>query len=67
MIDVGVSDYDLLHLQIVFPDQREDLLEVVARIDHHGFARILITDQGAITLQRPHRKNFVDHENIVTT
>ena len=39
VIDVRVSDHDLLDLQIVFADDRQHIVNVVAGIDDHGLAR----------------------------
>src|SRR5438477_3781252 len=36
-------------------------LDLVARIDDHGFTALLIADHRAVALQRPDRKYFMDH------
>src|SRR5438309_7211197 len=51
----------------MFLDEREDIFNIIPRVDDHGFMRGLIADDGAITLQRPDRNNFVDHGNIVAS
>ena len=56
-----MSDDDLLDLQAVLAHQREDAFNLIARIDDHGFVRAFVSDDGAVALQRPDRKNFVDH------
>jgi len=38
VVDVGVGDDDLLDLQVVLLDQRNDLFDVVTGIDDDGFA-----------------------------
>jgi hypothetical protein len=38
-----------------------DALDLVARIDHHGFASGLIPHNRAVAGQHPHRKDFMDH------
>ena len=50
MIDVGVRDHDLLDLQVMLADKRKDVLNIVAGIDDHGFARGLVTDDRAVAL-----------------
>jgi len=67
VVDVGVRDNDLLDLQIVFAEQSEDFIDIVAGVDHHGFARSLVADDGAVALQWADGKNFVDHEDIVAS
>jgi hypothetical protein len=66
MIDVGVRDDDLLDLQVMLADEREDVLNVIARIDDHGFAGGLVADDRAVALERSDGKDFVDHAFIVT-
>ena len=61
MIDVGMGDDDLFHLQLVPPDDREDVFDIVARIDDHRFARGFIADDRTIALQRADGKDFVNH------
>jgi hypothetical protein len=58
---VRMRNDNLLDLQIVFANQRENVVDVVARVNHHGFVRILVADHGAVALQRANRKDFVDH------
>ena len=50
-----------LTCEIVLSNQGENIFDVVARIDHHGFASGLVPDDGAVALQRPDGKDFVDH------
>src|SRR5882724_6659495 len=61
MVDVGVRDDDLLHLQIMLADDGGNVFNVVAGIDDHRFARGLVPNDGAIALQRAHWQNFVNH------
>ena len=44
MIDVSMSDDDLLDLQIMLTEKREDILNLVTGVDDHGFACILVGD-----------------------
>ena len=65
MIDVGVRDDDLLDLQVMLADERENVFNVVAGVDDHRFARGFVANDRAIALQRPDGKDFVDHASIV--
>jgi hypothetical protein len=67
VIDVGVGDDDLLDLQVVLAEEREDVLNVVAGVDDHGFASRFVADDRAVALQRPTGKDFVDHASIVNS
>ncbi len=67
VVDMGVRDDDLFDLQVVLADERENILDIIAGIDDHGFAGRLIADDGAVALQRTDRENFVDHGLIVAT
>jgi len=64
MIDVGVGDDDLFYYQVVLMDDGENILNIVARIDDHGFVCGLIADNRAVTLQRAHGKDFMNHSLI---
>jgi hypothetical protein len=65
MVDVSVRDDDLLDPQVVLGDERENVLNIVAGIDDHGFAAGFVADDGTVALQGAHWNNFVDHEFIV--
>jgi hypothetical protein len=65
VINVSVGDDDLLDLQVVLADKSKNVLNVVARVDDHGFPSSLVADYGAVALQRADGKNFMDHEDIV--
>jgi hypothetical protein len=47
-------------------DDPEHVIDVVAGVDDHRFARSFVADDRAITLQGSYRENFVDHRFIVT-
>src|SRR5258708_10544525 len=64
VIDVGVGYDDLLYYQVVLADDGENILNIVARIDDHGFVRGLVADDRAVTLQRADGKDLVDHSLI---
>ena len=61
MINVSVGDDDLLNLETVFFDEVENVFDIIAGINHHRFARSFVPDDRAVTLQRPDRKDFVNH------
>ncbi len=61
MIDVSMSDHDLLDFQVMFFDQSENVIDIVAGVDHHRFASDIVPDDGAIALQGSDRKDFVNH------
>jgi hypothetical protein len=65
VIDVGMGDDDLLDLQVVLADHREDVINIISRVDDHGFAGGLVADDGAVALQRADGEDFVDHGFIV--
>ena len=64
--NVRVRDHDLLHLQPMLLDQCQDVIDLVTGIDHHGFMRALIADDGAVALQRAHGNYFVDHKEALS-
>lgn len=67
VVDVGVSNDDLLDQQVMLAQEAENILNVVAGIDDHGFPSGLVADDGAVTLQRADGNDFVDHGNIVAS
>jgi hypothetical protein len=50
VIDVSVSHDDLLDFEIKLAEDSENVVDVVAGIDHHGFACGFISDNGAVAL-----------------
>src|SRR6266536_2472184 len=64
---MGVCDHNLFDLEVVFADERENFLNVVARVDDQGFASGFVANDGAVALQRADGENFVDHGFIVAT
>ena len=65
VVDVGVGDDDLFDLEIVLADESENVVDVVAGIDHHGLVGSLVADDGAVALEGADGKDFVDHWDIV--
>jgi hypothetical protein len=64
VVDVAVGDDDLLEGEAVFVEKGENLGDIVARVDDHGFAGGLVAENGAVALQRPNRKGFEDHNAL---
>jgi len=58
---VSVSDNYLLDLKIVPTNYFQNIVDIVAGIDHHRFMADLIPDDRAIALQWTDGENFVDH------
>jgi hypothetical protein len=67
VVDVGVSDDDLLDLKVVFLEKGEDVFEIITGVDDHCFAGGFVSDDGAVALQGADREYFVDHGDIVAT
>jgi hypothetical protein len=65
VVDVGMGDDDLLDLQVMLADKRENVFNVIAGVDDHRFARGFVADDRAVALQRPDGEDFVDHTSIV--
>ena len=59
-----MGDDDLFYFQFVLADDGENVFNVVARIDDHGFVRGLVADDRAVTLQRADGKDLVNHSLI---
>ena len=61
VVDVGVGDEDLLDGELVALQDGHDARDVIAGIDDDGFAGGLVTEDGAVALQRADGEDFVDH------
>ncbi len=61
VIDMGVGDDDRLHAQRMLLQNRENVVDVVAGVDHQRFARLLVAEDRAIALQHANGQDFVDH------
>jgi len=57
VVEVAVGDPDLLHRQPLLGDRGQQPRNLAARIDHRGLLRLLAPDDGAILLQRRHRRD----------
>jgi hypothetical protein len=61
VINVCVSNDDLFDLEIVLADEGENIFDVIARINHHGFTGDVVPDHRTVALERPHGEDFVNH------
>lgn len=61
VIDVSVGDDDLLYGEPVLVEDADDAGDVVAGIDHDGFAGDLVAEDGAVALERADDEDFMDH------
>ena len=41
--------------------ERQNIFDLVARINHHSFTGDFVPDDGAVAVQRTHGKDFVNH------
>jgi hypothetical protein len=61
VIDVSMGNDDVFDLEIVFSDDGENIFDVIARINHHGFTSDFVSDDRAVALKRANAKDFVNH------
>ncbi len=61
MVDVRVRDHDGLHGQVVPGQHGENLIDLIARVDHNSFACDFVAEDRAIALEHSYRKNLVNH------
>jgi len=61
VVDVGVSQKDVLDLEFVIADRREQSVDFIAGIDDHALARALAADDESILVERGLRANFDNH------
>jgi hypothetical protein len=52
---------NLLQLELRLSQDLQDILDLIAGIDDHGFAGLLIADDRAVALQRPDWEDSVEH------
>jgi hypothetical protein len=62
MINVSVRDHNLFDLKVMFREECQHIGNVIARVNDHRFARGLVADDRTIALQRPDRKDLMNHE-----
>jgi hypothetical protein len=62
VVDVGMSDDDLLDGESVLAHSLKDILDVVTGIDDDSLVRMLVTNDGAVTAEDADGKDLVDHE-----
>src|SRR6516225_2823411 len=61
VIDMRMSDHDLLQLKVMLCQMCQDRIRIVARVDDNGVVRGFVAQYGAVALQHSHRKGFDDH------
>ena len=66
VVNVCVCYHNLLQDKVLAAQDVEDVFHFIAGIDDHGFMRLLVADDRAVTLQRTNRKYFMDHSKVVT-
>src|ERR1700730_12245661 len=49
MIDVSMSNYDLLYREMMLLNESKDIFDVIAGINHQGFARNLVPNNRTVT------------------
>jgi hypothetical protein len=64
VVDVGVGDDDLADGEVVLVENAEDAGDIVAGIDHYGFEGGLVSENGAVALQRADDEDLVDHDAL---
>lgn len=65
MVDVGVGYENLLELEAERGEAAVNACDLVARIDDDGLAGLLVSEDGAIALERADGEGFEDHALIV--
>jgi hypothetical protein len=65
VIDVGVSDDDVLDLQAVTVEDCLNLGDVIAGIDNNSFMGLLVPEDRAVALEQADRENLVNHGSRV--
>ena len=60
VIDVAVSDHNLLQRELMLLQDSEDSVDIVAGVDDHGFVRSLVGNDGAVALERADGEDFVE-------
>ena len=66
VVDMSMCDDDLLHGQPVLANNVEDIIDIVAWIDHHRFSCLFVPNHGTVALQHADRKDLMDHGSRVT-
>ena len=65
VVDVGMGYDDLLQRESVLCKAHQNVRNIVAGVDDHGLACLLVADDGAVALQQSDRECLEDHEFIV--
>jgi hypothetical protein len=65
MVDVGVSDEDLLELETEVLEPAINPANFIAGIDDDGLAGLTVAEDGAVAGQGANREGFQNHSSIV--
>ena len=65
VVDVAVGDENLLELEAKLVEAAMDAADLFAGIDDDGLAGLLVTENGAVALQRADGEGFENHALIV--
>jgi len=61
-----MRDHYLFDSQMMFFSDCNDGADIVSGVYDHTFMRAFVADDGAIALEHPNRKNFMNHVAIVS-
>ena len=64
VIDVRMSDYDLLEFELMFSQNVENVFDLVAGIDHQRLPRALVSNDGAIATKHADGKDLVNQWSL---
>jgi hypothetical protein len=66
MVQVTVGDPDLLKLEFVRLNRRQNQVQITPRVNHSRLARLVVPDQGAVLLEGRDRDGLVlQHGGII--
>jgi hypothetical protein len=61
VIEMRVGEQDVAHVQVVAPHRRQQVVDLIARVDQHGLPRLFTPDHESVLEERRHRSGFQDH------
>ena len=64
VIDVGVGQQQMTHVQLFTLDERQQRRHFVAGIDEDGLARLFARDDKSVLEERPDRLRFYAHVHL---
>jgi hypothetical protein len=65
MVDVGVSNQNLLELEAEFDEPAVNASNLIAWIDDNGLSGLTVAEDGAVAGQRANWEGFQNHASIV--